>query len=230
MSDSVEPTVPSTDQAPSDGLSCTTYLGFWVAGHQGGIVHRHVAQCALCKKVLFGDAHLFPDSLDQETEALLVADDRRRARRRLLFGAAAGIAGIMIGFLGWKQLGATKPSNAPPSVPLSFLNLDARLDQAFASGGDNAIRQVITATPANQVYFVFDWIARRGKTSLFGDVVTGLTSPQQDIVRQAISVLWHMPPVSLKPHLATLQGAISGITNPKLQTEVQELIVIVTKS
>lgn len=217
----------ASENAPSSKLTCATYRDFWIAGHRGDFLQKHIDQCFSCRAILVGDGTLFTTSLDEEADALMARHD---SRRRFLVAAAAGLLVLGIGGWSFRKLTATKVNpTGPLSTPATVMN-DSRMDALWSQGGDASIRALLSSGTEDEVRRIYRWIAARSKSSLYADMVNGLGDSRIAVVRFALAQLWTVPPIALKPHLALMTSINAAQSNPKLKSETSDLIVIITKS
>lgn len=225
MEDTTSPSVGAEAEPQESKLTCATFQAYWVAGHQGPFVVKHVENCEQCLRILFGDGEVWKLSIEEEAEQELAAE-RRSMRRRFMVAAAAGLLVVAGGGWGLNRFFASRTTSTRVVVP-KVQTFEAQYDAAFASGGAEAPRQsgrqgVVLHLRLDRQTEARGALCRRRQN--------GLCDVQPVVRKAALNALWRIDPVSLKPNLLADSASLSRRTNATTIASLNELIQVIMKS
>ena len=153
----------------------------------------------------------------------------RTLGRRQFFAAVAGFGFLAIGAFGgaYWEARANRVAKADVNSATS-LAMFRQLDAMFASAGVNGVASFYASGSDGEAIRTLNWIENRKALPMYGFLVqTGMTDPRTDIRWHALNIGLRLSPVSLKPHLSTLQLNAAAETNVSIQSLYVRLIAIV---
>lgn len=183
-------------------------------------------EAAMRKDESIGTASFVVDSrVDQVREPTKA----RTLGRRQFFAAVAGFGFLAIGAFGGAYWEARANRVAKADVNSSTsLAMFRQLDAMFASAGVNGVASFYASGSDGEAIRTLNWIENRKALPMYGFLVqTGMTDPRTDIRWHALNIGLRLSPVSLKPHLSTLQLNAAAETNVSIQSLYVRLIAIV---
>ena len=149
--------------------------------------------------------------------------------RRQFLAAVAGFGFLAIGTIGGSYWEARANRVVKADVNSSTsLAMFRQLDAMFASAGVNGVASFYASGSDGEAIRTLNWMENRKALPMYGFLVqTGMTDPRTDIRWHALNIGLRLLPVSLKPHLSTLQLNAAAETNVSIQSLYVRLIAIV---